>query len=107
MGTVAGQLSDQDVGPMPAYDPKSGTSIWGSITSVFTPSPAVDNALTPSGFDKTGIPFYGTKDQPKPASPSGVTPIPADPADATDFTQLPADQTMPDTSTSLPDASAY
>ena len=86
---------------------KSGSGVWDSITNIFNRSPAVDNALTPSGFDKAGIPFYGTKDQPKPASPSGITPIPADPADATDFTQLPADQTVPDTSTPLPDASAY
>lgn len=115
-GTVAGRLSAGGIyGPTNPFT-KTGSGIWsriedslgiGSGTNVKDMTLGTD--LKPSGYDKSGVPFYGTVDNPLPRSSTGdITPTPANPDNVgQDFTTY----TPPDTDTQanspLPDASGF
>ena len=114
MGTVAGQMSDQDIGPFA----KSGARTWYDIKGAlgFRPDPNAGyiknpvgekgDIMKPYGFDKNGMPFYATVESPKPTSTDTMTPTPSSPADTVD--QSSSDITpAPDTSIPIPDAVSY
>ena len=110
--TGAGQGLDAGVVPLDGSTPfaKSGNSIWRFIFGDpnagkhTDPVGQIGDTMTPSGYDKQGVPFYGTTESPLPKSTSQtLTPASAD------DTGIPSPATAPDDSSAYnpPDASSY
>lgn len=127
-GFETGQGRGFDVG-----HPQSGGSIWNGIkammglppdvgdagigaTAPFTIGPdgkpidksstlTIPDDMLRTGFDKSGIPFYGTRDTPGPKAPGGIIPTPQDNADTTGAP--PTEQSVPVDTGDITDASSY